>query len=54
MLCYIMKTAYERQKPSILRYYNKNKRELNEYSRLNKYKHYQFNKISRIFLDILL
>lgn len=50
---YIMKSAYERQKASILRYYAKNKRELNEYSRLNKYKHYQFNKISRIFLNIL-
>ncbi len=51
---YIMKTAYERQKKSILRYYTKNKQELNEYSRLNKYKHYQFSKISRIFLNILL
>ena len=49
-----MKTNYERQKASILRYYNKNKQILNEYSRLNKYKHYQYNKISRIFLNILL
>lgn len=49
-----MKTNYERQKASIIRYYQKNKQILNEYSRQNKYKNYHFNKIRMIFLNILL